>query len=106
MAQVGASALVGIAAVAPKPAEAGASDRLRTVAQEFEGMVLAQMLAPMFEALDADGFGGGGSGERMFRPMLVERYAQSLAGNGGIGVADSVYRELVRMQEDAGGVAR
>jgi len=82
-----------------------AHDKLRTVAQEFEAMVLSQMLAPMFEALETDGLGGGGAGERMFRPMLVERYAQAMAGAGGIGVADAVLGELVRLQEAAGGAA-
>jgi Rod binding domain-containing protein len=87
------------------PAAAGAPDKLRTVAKEFESMVLTQLLAPMFEALDADGFGGGGSGERMFRPMLVERYADAMTGAGGIGVADAVLAELVRLQEAAHGAA-
>lgn len=87
------------------PAEAGAPEKLRTVAQEFESMVLSQLLAPMFDALETDGLGGGGTGERMFRPMLVERYAQAMAGAGGIGVADSVLKELVRLQEAAGGAA-
>lgn len=71
------------------------------VAQEFEAMFLAEMLAPMFEALDTEGLGGGGMGERMFRPMLVERYAQSIAQAGGVGVADYIIAELNRMRADA-----
>jgi Rod binding domain-containing protein len=102
----GAMALPAVSAARLPPAEAGAPDKLRTVAREFESMVLTQMLAPMFEALDADGFGGGGSGERMFRPMLVERYADAMTGAGGIGVADAVLAELMRLQEAAGGAAR
>jgi Rod binding domain-containing protein len=56
------------------------------------------MLAPMFENLDTDGLGGGGAGERMFRPMLVEQYAKAIAQAGGIGLADSVIAEMLRMQ--------
>ena len=52
-----------------------------------------------FEALDTDGLGGGGLGEQMFRPMLVERYAEAIARAGGVGIADSVVRELMRLQE-------
>jgi Rod binding domain-containing protein len=52
----------------------------------------------MFESLDTDGLGGGGMGERMFRPMLVERYAQAIAKAGGVGVADYIIAELNRMQ--------
>jgi Rod binding domain-containing protein len=34
----------------------------------------------------------------MFRPMLVREYAKSLVAKGGIGLADSVAREMIRMQ--------
>jgi Rod binding domain-containing protein len=31
--------------------------------------------------------------------MLVERYAESIANAGGVGIADSIIRELMRLQE-------
>lgn len=74
------------------------AEALKKAAEEFEAMMLSQLLAPMFNVLDADGLGGGGSGERMFRPMLVDNYAKGLAATGGIGIAQSVLAELVRMQ--------
>lgn len=70
----------------------------RKVAEEFEAMFLGQMLKPMFEPLDSDGLTGGGAGERAFRPMLVERYAEEMVAQGGIGLADQVYGEILRMQ--------
>ncbi len=70
----------------------------RKVAEEFEAMFIAQMLAPMFEALDTDGPTGGGSAERAFRPMLVNEYAAEMSKQGGIGIADQVYTEILRMQ--------
>jgi Rod binding domain-containing protein len=76
-----------------------AQDELRRAAEEFEAVFLAEMLAPMFESLDTDGLGGGGMGEEIFRPMLVERYAESISRAGGVGIADSIVRELVRLQE-------
>lgn len=79
----------------PRPT---APDEVRRAAQEFESVFLAQMLAPMFEGIDTDGLGGGGLGEEIFRPMLVERYAEALSKAGGVGIADSVVRELMRMQ--------
>ncbi len=78
---------------------------LKKVSEEFEGMVLKELLAPMFEALDTDGLGGGGPGEAMFRPMLVDTYAKGMAANGGVGLADSVFKELVRMQGGDHGIA-
>lgn len=61
-------------------------------------MVLSQLLQPMFAALDTEGLGGGGLGEEIFRPMLVEHYAAGLARSSGIGLAESIVAELQRMQ--------
>ena len=86
-------------ATTPRPAaQTPAQDELRRAAEEFEAVFLAEMLAPMFEGLDTDGLGGGGLGEQIFRPMLVERYAEAISRAGGVGVADSVVREMLRMQ--------
>jgi peptidoglycan hydrolase FlgJ len=72
---------------------------MRRAAEEFEAIFLAQMMAPMFDGLNTDGLGGGGMGEEIFRPMLVERYAEALSQAGGVGIADSIVRELMRLQE-------
>lgn len=76
-----------------------APPEIRRVAEEFEAVFLAEMLSPMFEALDTEGLGGGGQGEQMFRPMLVQQYAESISQAGGVGIADSIVRELLRMQQ-------
>jgi len=80
------------------PATPEATEAMKKAAEEFESMMLSQLLAPMFESLSTDGIGGGGSGERMFRPMLVDNYAKGLTANGGVGIAQAVLAELVRMQ--------
>lgn len=80
--------------VAPPPVP----DELRRAAEQFESMVLGQLLQPMFAALDTQGLGGGGFGEEIFRPMLVEQYAQSVSRSGGVGLAQSIIAELQRMQ--------
>jgi Rod binding domain-containing protein len=82
----------------PQASQNREQEQLRHAAEEFESVFLSQMLAPMFEGLDTDGLGGGGMGEEIFRPMLVERYAESISRSGGIGIADSVVREFMRMQ--------
>jgi len=83
---------------ATRPEANAAPDALRRSAEEFESVFLSQMLAPMFEGLDSDGLGGGGMGEQIFRPMLVERYAEAISRAGGVGIADSVVREMLRLQ--------
>lgn len=71
---------------------------IRKTAQEFEAVFLSELLAPIFEHLETDQLGGGGEGERAFRPLLVQEYAKEFAKAGGIGIADSVTRELLRLQ--------
>lgn len=104
--------LVG-APLLPQPQHEQFTPEIQRVGREFESMFLSEMLRPMFEGLDTDGLGGGGEGEQMFRPMLIDRYAQSLSQSGGVGIAESIMRELTRLQaaqgqppEDADGPAR
>lgn len=88
------------------PAPIDAPPHLRKLAEEFEASILSELLRPMFSALETDGLGGGGEGERMFRPMLVDQYAKGVANAGGIGLADMVLREMVKMQEAGHGADR
>jgi peptidoglycan hydrolase FlgJ len=67
-------------------------------AEDFEASFLAEMLQPMFEALSTDGLGGGGSGERMFRPMLVDHYARAIARSGGVGIAQILSADIAKLQ--------
>jgi peptidoglycan hydrolase FlgJ len=100
------NALDAVATPFASPPRAAGADAARRAAEDFEAMVIGELLKPMFQALDVDGLGGGGVGEQMFRPMLIDRYAGELAKTGGIGIADSVARELIRLQENADGLSR
>ncbi len=68
------------------------------VAQQFERMFISEMLRPMFEGLETDGPFSGGNAEATFRPMLIDQYADAIAKGGGVGIADSVLKEILRMQ--------
>lgn len=81
--------------------QADPNAEMRRAAEEFEAIFLAQMMAPMFDGLQTDGLGGGGMGEEIFRPLLIEQYAAALSQAGGVGIADSIVRELMRLQETA-----
>ncbi|MGG5808785.1 rod-binding protein [Falsiroseomonas sp. CW058] len=88
------------AAPAPTPARAPARDAdLRRAARDFEAQALGALLNPMFEGLDTSGPFGGGAAEAQWRPMLVEAIARDLARAGGLGLAASVGREMLRLQE-------
>lgn len=74
---------------------------VRRAAEDFEAVFLSTMLAPMFEGLGEDDLFGGGPGEDMYRSLMVEEYGKSIARAGGLGIADAVERELLRLQEIA-----
>ena len=71
----------------------------RKTAVEFEGVFLGLMLKEMFSGVQSESEFTGGFGEEMFRDMLSEQYAQTIADTGGIGLADSIYREVLALQE-------
>lgn len=71
----------------------------KKVAEEFEAVFLGQMLQPMFRNIDAAEPFGGSASEKMWRTMQVDEYGKALAKAGGIGIADSVFREILKAQE-------
>ena len=68
------------------------------IAQQFERMFITEMLQPMFAGIETDGPFGGGQGEEVFRPMLLDQYADAVAKSGGVGIADAVLKEILRLQ--------
>jgi len=66
--------------------------------QDFESAFLSNMLGQMFEGLNTDGPFGGGQGEAMFRSVLMDTFGKQIVKSGGIGVAASVQREMLKMQ--------
>ena len=71
----------------------------RAAAVEFEQFFIAQMLEHMFAGISTDGPFGGGNGESIFRSLLNSEYAKIISRAGGVGIADSVHREILRLQE-------
>lgn len=71
----------------------------RKAGKEFESMFLGQMLSHMFAGLETNEMFGGGHGETMMRSLLVEEYAKEMTRAGGIGIADAVTREILKVQE-------
>jgi len=72
---------------------------LRQTAEDFEAVFLSQMMQPMFNTIPTDGLMGGGHAESVYRGMMVDEMGKSLARAGGVGIADTVYREMLKMQE-------
>lgn len=67
-------------------------------AQEFEGMVAAQLLSPMWENMPVDETFGGGIGEETFRGFLLQEYGRIAAKTGAIGISHAVKDVMIRAQ--------
>lgn len=80
----------------PKAKAPGKTD---AAAQDFEAMFLTQMMERMFTGLSGDGPLGEGAAGGAYRSMLADQYGKTIAAAGGIGLADSVRRELIALQQ-------
>lgn len=87
-----------------KDAAALKDPRLWKQATDFETMFLENMTGHMVQGLDGDGpLGAEGAGGEVYRSMLTQEHAKSLSAAGGLGIANSVYAELLKAQEKAHG---
>jgi len=95
------SAAGQIQAVQSKPLSR--ENRIRAQAKKaavsFEALFLSQMFGHMTSGLKVDPTFGGGPGEKAFRSLLNNEYAKSIAKAGGVGIAEPIYREILRLQE-------
>ena len=73
--------------------------KAHAAAQDFEAVFLNSMFQHMFTGIDGDGPFGGSGATGVWRSLLTDQYAKSIAKAGGIGLADQVYRSLIAHQE-------
>ncbi|MBQ1202406.1 MAG: rod-binding protein [Loktanella sp.] len=77
------------------PAALASDTNLRNAAQKLEATFLAEMLKSAGMGTSKSAFSGG-IGEDQFSSFLREAQAGELAKSGGIGLAESFFRALVR----------
>jgi Rod binding domain-containing protein len=95
-----AEARIALQAAAPSsPSKSANPGRASEAAEEFEALFLTQMIQHMFEGIETQGLFGGGHGEDMFRDMLFQEFGKAIARAGGVGIADAVQREILKVQE-------
>lgn len=113
LATFAASAAIGVGksiagSVAESLAKPGASGqgaaKLRKTANEFESMFLESSLDRMMQSEGTEGpLGENGTGGGVWRSMLSKEYAQQVVKSGGVGIADQVFREMMKLQGASGG---
>jgi Rod binding domain-containing protein len=70
------------------------SSKLYKVSQEFEAILIKQMLNAMRKSVSKSGLLDGGMAEEFFEDMLYDEYAKKMAGSAGFGLADMIVRQL------------
>lgn len=75
-------------------------DKLKKTAKDFETVFLEDAMNRLGENIgDAGPLGGGEGGGGVYRSMLMKEYAGEIVKSGGVGIADSVYRQMLKLQE-------
>ncbi len=73
-------------------------DRLKEVAQEFEALLVKQMLDAMRATRNKENeLVNGGMAEDIFEDMLYTEYSRLMARNGDLGLADLIVRQYAPM---------
>lgn len=76
--------------------------KVRQQAEEFEGVFLNLLTKEMFAGIKTDSASfGGGFGEETWRSMQAEQLANTMAQNGGLGIADQIIGDLIALQSAA-----
>jgi Rod binding domain-containing protein len=68
-------------------------------AKDYEAGFVSAMLESMFAGVKTDKMFGGGQAEGMYRSLLNQEYGKVIAARGGLGIADSIKREMLHLQE-------
>lgn len=83
---------------AASAAELAKRGKIKETAQNFEASFLSVMTQQMFEGVKTSEPFGGGQGEEMFKSVLAEAMSKQIAKAGGIGLAPTVEREMLKLQ--------
>jgi peptidoglycan hydrolase FlgJ len=85
--------------VSPASMPPGPDAKARKAAREFEAVFIGQMTKLMLDSIEQDEGFSGGHGEAMFRGVLAEQMGAQIARGRGIGIAQSVMAEIIRLQQ-------
>lgn len=73
--------------------------RIDKTAKDYEAGFVTAMLESMFAGVKTNKMFGGGSAEDMYRSLMNQEYGKAVAERGSLGIADTIKREMLRMQE-------
>ena len=82
---------------APKPPVGDTREKIKATAKDFEASFISVMLGQMFEGVGESAFAGG-QGGTMFKSFLLDSFSKQMTRNGGVGISQSVEREMLKLQ--------
>lgn len=95
-----AKAVTGKADTQDASATAAAEAKAKKASTDFESMFLEQTVDRLAQSDGTDGpLGDNGTGGGVYRSMLTKEYAGQIVKSGGVGIADQVFREMMKLQE-------
>ncbi|MBK3773615.1 rod-binding protein [Azospirillum sp. YIM DDC1] len=65
--------------------------------QEFEALMVGQMLESMFAGVETGSAFGGGQGERTWRSFMLQEYGKAIAEAGTLGIGRMVEADVARL---------
>lgn len=74
-------------------------EKIDAVAKKYESVFVSQMMSHMMKDVGKNSMFYGGQTEEIFKGLLIEEYGKTVADQGGIGLADHIKAELIRIQE-------
>lgn len=73
--------------------------KVQDAAQQFESLLLHQLMTAMSETVPKEGLLSGSREEQYFKDMLHQALAESISKGSGIGVADVLEKEMREAEE-------
>ncbi len=67
---------------------------LKKLSVEFEAVFLKEVVKAMRNTVPKNGYLNGGNAEEIYKSMMDDQMAQSMAENGSSGIAQAVYNKL------------
>jgi len=76
------------------PPESAAHKKLVKAAQEFEGILISQLLGDFKAGLSGDGGGAPLAGSDTLNSLAIQSLSEALARRGGLGIAQMLVHQL------------
>ena len=74
------------------------------VAADFESVYIGDAFKAMFKDVSVDPLNGkSDNSNETWRDMMIDQYAKDFVKKGGIGIADGIAAELIKIQEGHAG---